>query len=535
MSTEVCGLSGYISGNKEILDILPKNNKSNLSKYMAKVEELEIEALDYKKQILAELKDRYKKTIKKSENPIIEELYNNIMHIESLELSGKISNPLKKIGLDRIIHNLSSFYEGNLEMVNQNLVKTIQIFRKLEIELDIKDFDYSSYVEDYMIVFFDELNDDPINSERIKQTFEKIYWKCPDIVTHLELNVRHIYYKNEKRISKHLKTNEDNLLKIEKTTKKKLFKKLKELKKELEDSRQKDQKLLMDRFLNKELDIKNYLPDAIKATYGTFLKDIDIEEVSDEHRIEINENFKKLLNTLYEYRIYSNFKYIIEDLTKRYFTEQDYENVYKTKNKELRKKEDKLFALNNKRKRLLKEITWIEFLKKFNYAKIKKLPITVKNNIRELKKDYDELDKAFFNSEVKKILREDASVLDVLELSTYFYDYLYSQITKNNEDADVDEEIEKLEKFIKHADKTMLKNLKIIEKNNVEQIITQRYNLVNIEIEEEDLADIDSLIEKIQIIVDYYNLQQSGMKIDDLVFLENAGKILSKNETKEEQ
>ena len=63
-----------------------------------------------------------------------------------------------------------------------------------------KDFTYSKYANEYMVVFFQEMEKDNVNSERIKTEFEKIYWKCPDIIIHIRLNILYIYTENEKNI-----------------------------------------------------------------------------------------------------------------------------------------------------------------------------------------------------------------------------------------------------------------------------------------------------------------------------------------------
>ena len=69
----------------------------------------------------------------------------------------------------------------------------INKFSKVGIQVSLDDFDYSLYVKNYMKTFFQELEKGNVNSERLKEKFEEIYWKCPDIIVHIELNIRNIY------------------------------------------------------------------------------------------------------------------------------------------------------------------------------------------------------------------------------------------------------------------------------------------------------------------------------------------------------
>ena len=38
-----------------------------------------------------------------------------------------------------------------------------------------------------------------VNDDILKKDFEEIYWKCPDIITHITLNFKYLYYKNKKK------------------------------------------------------------------------------------------------------------------------------------------------------------------------------------------------------------------------------------------------------------------------------------------------------------------------------------------------
>ena len=61
-----------------------------------------------------------------------------------------------------------------------------------------------------METFFKEIND--ISSDTLKEKFENMYWKCPDLIIHIELNLRHIYINNKKNIDKYYEKQKQNVL-----------------------------------------------------------------------------------------------------------------------------------------------------------------------------------------------------------------------------------------------------------------------------------------------------------------------------------
>ena len=76
--------------------------------------------------------------------------------------------------------------------------KIIESFKKVDIVLTKNDFDFNSNVSLYIEKIMSGLND-----EELKQVFEEIYWKFPEIVKTIEINFKSIYLRNEKKINKY--------------------------------------------------------------------------------------------------------------------------------------------------------------------------------------------------------------------------------------------------------------------------------------------------------------------------------------------
>ena len=67
----------------------------------------------------------------------------------------------------------------------------LDILKNYGVVVSIDDFCYSDSTTEYMTVYLNEYNNGSVDdSDVLKKTFENIYWKCPDIVTHIELNLR---------------------------------------------------------------------------------------------------------------------------------------------------------------------------------------------------------------------------------------------------------------------------------------------------------------------------------------------------------
>ena len=525
----------YISNNKEVLSVLPINTKKNRAKYVEKVTEFEEIALKIKKVIWNEIIRRYDKILNVTENPEILEIQKNIDSINNIDLFNELNTPYEKIGFDKITHSLDCFFEGNLDLVNQNIELFIKKFKDFGIELTEVDFNYSKFTNDYIKVFFEEKADgNSQTSERLKKTFEEVYWKCPDIITHIELNMRYLYYINSKKIEKELSQRNAKVLSDMNLDKNGLVKKYFELNKDLLILQRTDSKAILDKFVNDEWKIKDFGQKEMSIVYER-LSMIDYFSATPEKQEEINNNFVKLLNTLHEYNVYVKYKYIIDDLKAKYKNKDSFKDGYENKNKELRKKEKELIKENKKYKRNIKlsKNPFLIFVRKKIERKIYEFPVSSNTQIKELKKLYLELDEELVNTRIAEFVDDNCTLKYMFKIAISFYTYAYKLIRKNYEDdtdIDVVQELNGLIEFINQPYKVMLNNIKLAEEPEIKSIISNRYRILNINLNQEDLDDIsiDSLIEDVQKIVNYYNILKSNLKIEDLEFIGKVKPMIAK-------
>lgn len=71
-----------------------------------------------------------------------------------------------------------------------------------------------------MDILLQEANKGNINSELVKSTFEKVYWECSDVVTHLYVSIKYLYDKYENEIDKFYQNKAEEILKSFNSTEK---------------------------------------------------------------------------------------------------------------------------------------------------------------------------------------------------------------------------------------------------------------------------------------------------------------------------
>lgn len=509
-----------IDADKEILSTMPRNNKKNIANYIQKVEELQQEYKEVNDEIFSEMEKRYTKIVSIKENKSIEEQKQEIEKIEEiLEILDTAKTSYEKMGIDKRIYKLSKFYKENLESINEEIYKCIKKFSEVGVALTADDFDYSIYVNEYMNSFFKEMEKGNINSEEIKNIFEQIYWKCPDIIIHIELNLRYLYMKNQKNIDKYYEIKRERLQKRLGETPEEILNKEENLKIKLEQEIDTDKFLIIQKFLDGTLDTKDYEETRIKAEYIKLIP----EEMLVPSKEEIDINSIKFLNSLYEYKNYLKFKYIYEDVKKKYLEIDQHKNSYSSIKKEIESKEKKLKKINKNinRKRLFG-----------NKSKQEKDIAEYNSTILEIKSLYKNLDTEEIYVKIAKNISKNSSIFDTLQFASKFYSYLVECIIENNKDItppQIEELIDELRNFVKNPNIIIIKNITILEEKNIPIIISDRYRLLNFQITKDDISEtnFDSLISSLQKIKNYHNIKESNIDLNDMEFICEFNKILN--------
>lgn len=505
-----------IETEKEVLSTMPLKTKKNKSTYLTTLKALEEKFTQTKKEIKEELKKRSLKIRELNKNLVIDDISKEISELETnIPLLNKYLDSFEKLSLDRVIYGLNHFYKDNLVRINKQIFKAIKLFNAAGIELTDAHFDYSQYTYDYMQVFFKEMEND-IKSDLLRETFDKIYWQCPDIIIHLDLNIRYLFNENEKKIDEYFVKKQNEYLASKNMTTNDIFNKYFALLKEKNELILSDEYTIMENFINKKYSIADYEEGKIKKCYDKILLD---QEYYEQNKEIVNESIKAFKYSLKEYQDLTYFKFVIDDIRAKYEERNSYKNALKNKLKEITKLEDKL------RKKNLK-IYKLRNSRKPNKQQIETMINETKVDILELKQKYTELDEARFNDKVLNIINNNSSYYNCLSLALGNYNYLTECIRKNKEEVTEEEikaDVYRLNCLIYSPYNKMLNNITILEDKDLASIIVEKYRLLNINVSKEQIEEsLEDLMITTDNIVNYLYVVNSKLKLDDIFFVMNA-------------
>lgn len=332
--------------------------------------------------------------------------------------------------------------------------------------------------------------------EELKKYFEELYWKCPDIITHITICFKHLYYQNQKKFT----TYYDNQTKY--IIEKKEEEQYQTLYKAKETQIKESPYLLQKAFLEGTLNINNYTKEQITKITNTIITTPAITEP----------DIQKLYHSLNEYKTYLDLNYIIEDIKKLYKEKEKYKGQYQIKKKIVEKQEKKLFQAN---KKLIKQLS------KRKEAKIELLSSQINKLIITLKQDYEELEKNQFLEEISN-LKEDTTLYDILLLASSNYNYLIELMKKEDK-----QDLEKLKTYIHNPHNTILDTILISEEKELNILIMDRYNLFGFNITKENLEkeNIDTTIQDLEKILNSIQMNKYQITEKNIKFLKETEKI----------
>lgn len=313
MNKIVEDLDKQIDVDKEIIALLPKNEIKELKNLISKISEVKEGYDNLKDTIYKEICKRYNKYLEVNENPEIKVLEQKIIELNKKINLVNTESAYEKLGLDKLEYNMNGYYKKSLTELNSELIEFIKKYKNIGIEIEAKDFDISEYCQEYMIELLKSM--DNSNSTNIERTFETIYWKCPELLSHIYVNIRTIYDKHKNKIEKYFKDKKDELEQRYNFTENTLENQKSELIKEKERLENIDGSIIINKFLNSELSINDYKKD----NYINLYKDLilkDFEKLEENDKKELDENFAKLNRNLNEYFKYLQQKYLVDEILK---------------------------------------------------------------------------------------------------------------------------------------------------------------------------------------------------------------------------
>ena len=491
-----------IEAHKAVLSALPQNNAKNIKAYQEKVSSLLEEYTTDMSLLEEEISKRNKYYLSISLNEEIPKTEASIKDLKpKIPLINPYNSPYEKSGLDIILYKLGHYYTIDLDAVNDNIASALNIFKKVGINLTIDSFSYSYYAKKYLekLLSLDPKKD--TYQEELKQSFESIYWSCPDIINHITLNFKYLYYQNEKKFITYYESLSEELISqnILSSYKALIIKR---------DNLISDSKyLLLERFLNNELSPNDYNKTKISKLTEELISPEDYQE----------EDIINLNHTPKEYSSYMSLGYLITDIKTLIADKSKYKGIYQKKHKEISKKEKELFKENNK---------IIKLMTKNNPKKFAYYNNLINNNITILKDMYEELEKNYFLEKLAT-LNDDITVLDILTLASSNYNYLIELYKKLTKEPDI--ELSKLFDLITYPYINLLNNIWLKDEKDLSLIIIDKYNLYGFKLTKEMLSpdSIDSLITNLNQIIISDSLKKHNLDEAKIKFIKESQSIVN--------
>lgn len=539
MKELVKNIEEQIDTDKEVISVLPRNGIKAIKTLLETISEMTEKYEHANEMLLKDIENRYNELTTVEGNQEIPKIEDEILKYDGAVKDTDMRSSFEKMGLDRVVYNVNGYYKSNLERLNRELIDCVKQFEKVGIKLTADDFNISEYAKEYMGVLLQEAYEGQINSEKIKDAFEKVYWKCSEVVSHLYANIRYIYDIHEAEIDKFYENKSEEILQRFHSTAEQVEDKKAELikqKKKLEDI---DNKIILNKFYTGSLNINDYKEDNYKRIYSE-LTSKDVSELTEAEKAEMDENIEKLDNNLSEYSKYSEYRFLVDGvLTIR---EEELKRIQANKDKKVKKTEYEL--LKDNIKKITAEIFKINgkldkpqkglFKRKDSNDKKNSAVILQRNNlVLELKKLYMNLDDEIMKQKIMQNIDETSSLLDVLKLASNYYGFMARAMIKKNEeitDKEIGEMAKDIRNFINFSNFTVINYIKISDTKDLAVIIKDKYKLFGMQVSKENFQEdnIEDLIKRVKIIANYNNIQKSKFSIEDLEYITTVKEMLKK-------
>jgi len=531
-------IESQIATDREVITVSPRNGIKAIKTLVKTIEDTTKKYQAVNEKLLNDITSRYDELVAVEENDELPKLEQEILKLDVAIKNTDTRSSYEKMRLDKIVYNVNGYYKSNLERLNKELIDCVKQFESVGIIITAKDFNISEYAQEYMAVLLHEACNGQINSERIKETFEKVYWKCSEVVTHLYVNIRYIYDKYENEIDKFYENKMEEILQNLNSTPEQVEDTkiaLIRRKKKIEDI---DSKLILEKFYKGLWNINDYKEQNYKKLYFDLISK-EVSDLSEKEKAEMDESFEKLNSNLNEYAKFNEYKFLSDGVLN--IRNEELERLEKEKGKKVKKTEydiakenikkttAEVFKINAKLEKSSKGL----FGKKIDSKKNNIVILQRNNAILELKKLYMELDEQIIKQKIMQNIDETSSILDVLKMGSYYYGFMAKEIIKKYPeitDKELGEMAQNIRDFITFSNFTVINYIKISDKKELSVIIKDKYKLFGMQLSKENFQEdsIEDLIKKVKIINNYNNILKSKFSVQDLEYIMSAKELLKK-------
>lgn len=438
--------------------------------------------------------------------------------------NNKYNDVYDKTNFERIIYNIDDIENYDLKESNNILLNIVNKFDNASISLKTDDFNYSPYTREYMKVFLEKKEKDDFD-DSMSSLFAELYWTCPNLLTHLKLNIRYLIMANEKKLLNFCENCRKNLFKQSSTDVQNYYQTFSDTRELLDDLIKKDPYLNLHKFVNGDFNIDNYLKSSITRNdvFNKYVIEDDFNDYSIDSKNKFYDEIYNLGNSIIELQNYKLFECVVMDVVDRYKSKDKNKGMYNLKLKQINKlekeriKKIKKYMSLSKRKENSKQI-----------EQKKTLMMAINKDIEALNTLYTELDDARINEKIATFINDNSSIYDALALAGSFYGYLKSIIIKNfslTSMKEVNDYMEKYEEFLYNPNVMILKKLNLFNDCDIEFMIIQKCKLFGINIDSNVLENAESILKDIEMILTIRDIESSTLSLEDIKFICEVKKL----------
>ena len=535
-----------IDAKKTLIATIPTKTKTNKRKFNQTIDEIKETYEDYKTNIKNYLIAKARKLDIEEEKQNIEKLKEKIEELEHLKFLLNPSNTyFEKMSFDGLLYKINNFNTLNFDSLNNIINEFLDKFELVGISLKSKDFDYTCYVQEYMSSFLDVRYHVTKNYNKVSEIFEQIYWVNPELINHIELNFRKLIKLNEKKFEAYITTLQKEVMnKNNISNYAACLEKLQEAYIDLNMADIESISEIIDGAKNGSINIEQYFEDnkTRKSAFDSLISE-NIDITIPKEMEKLCNSLDKLRLNIQEYQNYIQFKTFFSYFKDEYINlipSGEEKNTKESKvEKPSKKVQDDINKYEQELQKLNKKIFsgrpgLFEFKSDNDLNRIKRESVFLANELYKLYKDYDS---EIFKEKIMDMLSHTLSVSDILNLY-YSHEYYkkialqnvynlkdYNSILKYSENFDL---------FAMNPTNIIMMGIPIFREINIPEIIANKYRLNNIKITEDDLSEenLDSLLNKILLILRTNNINNSKISVEEIWFLAEVEKIISKESKK---
>ena len=415
-----------------------------------------------------------------------------------------------KLKLDYIIADITK--DSSLEDVHKLIKEFIQSFSMLEIDLSIDDFNYSMFTEQFMESFFQNSS-----LEEIKIVFERIYFRCPDIILHLKMNLIYILEQYKSKLDKYvlcLKKKKFSEYGVDELS---VVKKYVEARLALGRVIATDSYNNASLFLKGEKKISDFVEDSPTRNriYDMFACNNNYNDLSKEDKKNYNSAVMDLYVTLKELKKYYNYEFLLQDLLLRYKNRASFKGQYASKKKEIDKEEKKRQAIY---KDYLKATGKGIFARK-NDDKISNSMLKMNEEIQKLNNLYEELRDLEITNSLNE-LSESASIYDLFTCALTSFSFLEKSFNNREsfQEFTLEDNLNKYFKFLYNPSNSLLRKINVFADYDIVSVVAEKYKLLNLTVTSDmiDRDNIDSTIDSLEVINLIQNIEKSSISLHEI-------------------